>query len=78
MRTKFTENRAEIEKVIHDSDVCYVGMVDGNEPYVIPMNFGYKDNVIYFHSAPKGRKIDLLEKNNRVCVTFSNGHKLAF
>ncbi len=78
MKTIFIEDRIEIEKVIAHSDICYVGMVDGNEPYVIPMNFGYKDNIIYLHSAPEGRSIRLLEKNNRVCITFSNGHKLAF
>ncbi len=78
MKTIFIEDRVEIEKVIASSDICYVGMVDGNDPYVIPMNFGYKDNTIYLHSAPEGRSIRLLEKNNRVCITFSNGHKLAF
>ncbi len=78
MKTVILEDRAEIENVIAHCDICYVGMVDGNEPYVIPMNFGYKDNIIYLHSAPEGRCIRLLEKNNRVCITFSNGHKLVF
>ncbi|GHS90993.1 MFS transporter [Bacteroidia bacterium] len=78
MKTIFIENREEIEQVITGCEVCYVGMVDGDEPYVIPMNFGFKDNVIYLHSAQDGRSIRLLEKNNRVCITFSNGHKLAF
>ncbi|MDR3060621.1 MAG: pyridoxamine 5'-phosphate oxidase family protein [Dysgonamonadaceae bacterium] len=78
MKTIYIENREEIEKVIAGCDVCYVGFVDGDEPYVIPMNFGYKDQVIYLHSAPEGRSIRLLEKNNRVCITFSSGHQLAF
>jgi len=36
-------------------------------PYIIPLNYGYKDNAIYVHSAPLGKKIDLLKVNNKVC-----------
>ncbi len=78
MKTIFIEQKEAIEQVIAHCDVCYVGMVDGDEPYVIPMNFGYKDNVVYLHSAPEGRSLRVLERNNRVCITFSNGHRLAF
>ena len=53
-------------------------MVDGDKPYVIPMNFGYKDKTIYFHGAPEGQKIDVLHKNNNVCITFDIDHKLRY
>jgi nitroimidazol reductase NimA-like FMN-containing flavoprotein (pyridoxamine 5'-phosphate oxidase superfamily) len=33
----------------------------------LPFNYGYKDNSIYIHSAPTGKKIDVLKKNNHVC-----------
>ncbi len=42
------------------------------------MNFGFKDNVIYLHSAPEGRVVDILEKNKNICVTFSTDHELVF
>ena len=29
------------------------------EPYVIHMNFGFKEQTVFFHSAPKGLKIDI-------------------
>ena len=51
--------------------------LEGN-PYVIPMNFGYQDGVIYLHSGPIGSSIDMLAKNNRVCITFSVDHELVF
>jgi len=35
---------------------------------VVPMNYGYRDNRIYFHCAGEGRKIDILKKNDRVCI----------
>ena len=66
-----------MERIILKCDVCYIGMVDQNsEPYVLPFNFGYKDNTIYLHSAQTGKKINILENNNRVCVAFSTDHVL--
>ena len=59
-----------IASVIRRSTVCRLGMTDGDQPYVIPMSFGYKDGAVYFHCAPEGRKIDILRKNPRVCVEF--------
>jgi len=59
-----------IASVIRRSTVCRLGMSDGNQPYVIPMSFGYKDGAVYFHCAPEGRKIEILRKNPRVCIEF--------
>ena len=53
-------------------------MVDGDVPYVIPMNFAYNNKVLYMHSAPVGKKLDVLHKNNKVCVSFSTDHQLAW
>jgi len=61
---------AAIRAVIEKATVCRLGMVDGNQPYIVPVCFGYHDNVLYFHSASKGRKIDLLRKNPNVCIEF--------
>ena len=78
MKTVEHLNNERIETIIKKCDVCFVGVVDGDVPYVLPMNFGYKDNVIYLHSAPEGRIIDILNKNNNICITFSTDHELAF
>ncbi|MBM4449003.1 MAG: pyridoxamine 5'-phosphate oxidase family protein [Chloroflexi bacterium] len=59
---------AEIEQIIKQARVCRVGLVDGSEPYVVPVCFGYEKNAFYFHCAPEGRKLELIKKNNRVCV----------
>jgi len=42
-------------------------MLDGDLPYIVPVNYGYSDGALYIHSAPEGKKIDLLGKDNRVC-----------
>ncbi len=58
----------EIEQVLQEAQVCRLAMVDEEGmPYIVPLNYGYKDNVLYFHCAREGRKLDILKKNNRVC-----------
>ncbi len=78
MKTVEHLDNEKIEAIIRKCDICFVGVVDGDVPYVLPMNFGFKDNVIYIHSAPEGRIIDILNKNKNVCVTWSTDHELAF
>ena len=77
MKNREITFKPEIEEVISKCEVCNLAMVDdeGN-PYVIPMNFGYHENVIYLHSSRQGKKIDLLKKNPKVCVSFSTDHQL--
>lgn len=43
--------------------------LDG-QPYGVPVSFSYTANVIFFHSAIDGHKLENLRKNNRVsfCV----------
>lgn len=36
-------------------------------PYITPVNYVYWQSSIYFHSAPKGEKLDNIELDNRVC-----------
>lgn len=78
MKTVEHLNNERIEKIIKKCNVCFIGVVDDDMPYVLPMNFGYKDNVIYLHSAPEGRIIDILNKNKNICITFSTDHELVF
>lgn len=67
----------EMEDIIRSCQVCFLSMVDENHlPYVVPMNFGYEQGVIYFHGYDTGRKIDILLKHPQVCIAFSTGEKL--
>ena len=56
-----------IEKLLSGSDICRIGMIYENLPYIVPLNYGYADNALYFHSASAGKKIDILKNNNKVC-----------
>jgi len=79
MRTSFITDKIEIENIINQCDICFVGMIEADgTPYVIPMNFGYSNGEIILHSAPEGKHLRLLELNNRICVTFCSERKLVY
>lgn len=60
----------EIIKILDKSKVLHLGLVDGDEPYVVPMNYGYLMQngklTIYLHGAKRGRKIDVMRANPKV------------
>jgi|SRR5690554_3668975 nitroimidazol reductase NimA-like FMN-containing flavoprotein (pyridoxamine 5'-phosphate oxidase superfamily) len=79
MRTISVEDLNQIEEIIKSCNICNVGMSDSNGvPYVLPMNFGYKEGVIYLHSAQEGSSISMLEVNPNVCITFCTETKLVW
>ncbi len=62
----------EIEEILKKSEVCRLAMVDGDTPYIVPLNFGYEDGAVYFHSAKEGKKIELMKQNPTVCFEVDN------
>ena len=60
----------EIIEILEKSKVVHVGMIDGDEPYVVPMNYGYTlvdgKLTLYLHGARRGRKIDAIKANPKV------------
>jgi nitroimidazol reductase NimA-like FMN-containing flavoprotein (pyridoxamine 5'-phosphate oxidase superfamily) len=77
MKSLQNNSQEEAEKIIAQSKICFVGFADTDgSPYVLPMNFGYHNSTIYLHSAPEGSHINIIERNNRVCITFCVGDKL--
>jgi len=61
------------EQILHILDtakIVHVGLAVDNEPYVIPMNYGYTYEegrlVLYLHSAVKGKKLDMIRANSKV------------
>lgn len=79
MKTLNHTNEALIEQIIRSCDVCYAGMIDQTGmPYVIPMNFGYNNGIIYLHSAQEGSCIEMLEHNPKICITFCTERELVY
>ncbi len=65
-----------IEEIIKKALICRLGLSDGENPYIVPLSFGYKDKTLYFHSAAKGKKIDIMRKNPRVCFEIDINSKI--
>lgn len=68
MRRKEREIKDEliINKILSESSVCRLALYDEPYPYIVPLNYGYSDGALYFHCAKEGRKLRLLESNNKV------------
>jgi len=69
----------EIEQIISKADVCRLALANDNYPYLVTMNFGYKNfpaRCLYFHCAAEGKKLDMIRRNNKVCFEMDIDHKL--
>lgn len=62
----------EIIGILDRAKIVHVGMIDGDMPYVVPMNYGYTmENgtlTLYLHGATRGRKLDVLRANPKVFI----------
>jgi nitroimidazol reductase NimA-like FMN-containing flavoprotein (pyridoxamine 5'-phosphate oxidase superfamily) len=56
-----------IQELLSTAEICRLATADEGEPYIVPLNYGFRDNALYVHSAAAGRKIDILKRNPRVC-----------
>lgn len=75
-KNKEIQNRSIIEEILHNTLICRMGIITDDVPYIVPVNYGYKDGCIYIHSAPEGRKIDLLRLNNKVSFEIEYDHEI--
>ena len=68
---------SEIIKILDNSKVLHLGLVDGDEPYVVPMNYGYtyenEKLTIWLHCARQGRKLDIMKVNPKVFFEMEYG-----
>lgn len=72
-RERQITDRDRIIEILNRCLVVHVGLVDGDEPYVVPMNYGYTMDengmlTLYLHGATQGRKLDVMRKNPKVFV----------
>ena len=76
MRRKDKEitNKSDLESILQKAQVCRLGLLDVNIPYIVPMDFGYMDNCLYFHCAKEGKKIDIIKRNSNACFEMDIDH----
>ena len=60
----------EIRAILDTAKVLHLGLAVDNEPYVVPLNYGYtmEDGrlTLYLHGANQGKKLDMIRANPRV------------
>ncbi len=69
-REREVTDLSEIIRYLDTAKFLHLGLVDGDEPYVVPMNYGYtmEDGklTLYLHGATRGRKLDVMRANPKV------------
>ncbi|MCI5700829.1 MAG: pyridoxamine 5'-phosphate oxidase family protein [Lachnospiraceae bacterium] len=69
-RERQVTEREKIIEILDKSKILHLAMVDGDEPYMVPMNYGYRMEgdklTLYLHCATKGRKLDIIRENPKV------------
>ena len=63
-------DESRILQILDMAKVLHLGLAVNDEPYVVPMNYGYTmENgklVLYLHSALRGKKLDMIRQNPKV------------
>ncbi|MCT4603146.1 MAG: pyridoxamine 5'-phosphate oxidase family protein [Marinifilum sp.] len=78
MRRKEKEisNKNLLNEILIQSNMCRLAIHDTPYPYIVALNYGYADNALFIHCAKEGKKIKLLEKNNKVCFQIDIGSEI--
>ncbi len=69
-------DKNKIIEIIDGAQTARLGINREGSPYIVPMNFGYKDDVFYFHCAGEGLKLNLLKNDPRVCIEIDTSSEL--
>ena len=69
-------DRGTIDQIITAAGVCRLGLSNRDQPYIVPVSFGYDGKAIYFHTALEGMKIDYINTNARVCFEMEQDVRL--
>ena len=60
----------QIMAILEAAKVLHLGLAVDNEPYVVPLNYGYtmEDGklTLYLHGANQGKKLDMIRANPKV------------
>lgn len=65
-------DQERVRQLLEECRVCRLGLWDGREVYIVPMNYGYTFEsgrlTLYFHCAQEGRRMEILAQ--RPAVSF--------
>ncbi len=67
-KEKTITDETEIKSILLETKYITLAMCYDNSPYLVTLSHGYDpiDNVIFFHCASEGKKIDLLQNTEKI------------
>ena len=70
MRRRDRERGREFALAVIDRCAWGTAAFQGEEPYCLPLSLVRVGEYLYFHCALEGKKLELLRRDGRMCVTF--------
>jgi len=68
MPKKWITERSELESILTEGVVgAFATINEDGSPYIVTVNYVYHNSKIYFHCALKGKKLDNIIHDPRVC-----------
>ncbi|MBN2325246.1 MAG: pyridoxamine 5'-phosphate oxidase family protein [Spirochaetes bacterium] len=75
-KEKAITDESEIVDLLSSETIVRLALAEKNVPYMVPVNYGYRDGALYIHSAPEGRKLSIIGKNDLVCFEVESGVRM--
>lgn len=66
---QFIASKDEMEALLRQEVLGYLGLAGDGQPYVVPLNYAYAEGRILFHCALQGYKLDHIRAHPQVCFT---------
>ena len=70
------KDKGIIQKMLDRAEYGTLALCADNAPYSVPVNFVAIDDVIYFHGAQRGRKMNMISKNINVSFSVVESYSL--
>src|SRR5436305_12394940 len=62
-------DRATAEAILDEGLIAHVGVLGGEQPYVIPVLYARRDQEVYLHGSPLVRLMGTLSAGVPMCLT---------
>lgn len=74
------KDSAKINEIIRRCECVHLGFVDGEDAYIVPVNFALAEEdgkrVFYIHGAQEGRKAALIREKGRCSFALNCSHEV--
>lgn len=80
-RDREVTDTEEFRAILDAGDIIHIGMHDGEQIYMLPMNYGYTFEgdtlVFYVHGGKEGKKWELIRQNPYVAFELDCDHQMS-